>query len=138
MAVAFIDTNVLVYANDDADVTKRDRAMDVIASLARRGDGAISTQCLIEYGAVAYRKLGQPVELIDAQLEFFTGCFEVVPVSAALIGAAVRLAQRFRIHYFDALILAAAASAGCGVLYSEDLNPGQSYSDVRVVDPFRT
>ena len=46
------------------------------------------------------------------------------------------LTERFRINYWDAAILAAVRLAGCTLVYSEDLNPGQDYDGVRVVNPF--
>ncbi|MBI2299523.1 MAG: hypothetical protein HYU66_11375 [Armatimonadetes bacterium] len=60
----------------------------------------------------------------------------VVVVDPGLIRRAIGLQARHRINYYDALILTAAESAGCSELYSEDLNAGQTYAGVRVVNPF--
>ncbi|MBI2298218.1 MAG: PIN domain-containing protein [Armatimonadetes bacterium] len=136
MAKAFLDTNVLVYANDGREPAKQDAALALLAVVASGGGGVVSTQCLVEYGAVALRKLRQSPAEIDEQVEFCAATFEVVPVTPDLIGGAVRLALLHQVNYFDALMLAAAESAGCTELYSEDLNAGQSYLGVRVVDPF--
>jgi len=57
-------------------------------------------------------------------------------MSVALMQSALRFKARHQTSYWDAAILAAADSAGCSELYSEDLNPGQTYDSVRVVNPF--
>ena len=50
--------------------------------------------------------------------------------------AAIRLHDRHRIPFWDAMIVRSAAQLGCDVLYSEDLSAGQRYDGVLVVDPF--
>jgi predicted nucleic acid-binding protein len=62
--------------------------------------------------------------------------FPVLPVTRELVLAAIELKQRFQLSYWDAAILAAAKSLGCQTLVSEDLNDGQDYDGVRVVNPF--
>ena len=136
MAKVFIDTNVLVYANDAREPAKQEVALALLAGWAGDRGGVISTQCLVEYGAVALRKLHQSPPAIDEQIAFCVATFEVVPVSVVLIRRAVQLALGHTINYFDALMLAAAETSGCQELYSEDLSAGQAYAGVRVVNPF--
>ena len=62
--------------------------------------------------------------------------FEVVQVSPALIQEAVDCSILNELSFWDALILAAASAAGCSILYSEDLNAGQTILGVRVQNPF--
>ena len=50
--------------------------------------------------------------------------------------SALRLKKLHQVSYWDAAILAAAARAGCPTLFSEDLNPGQDFGAIRVVNPF--
>ncbi|MBV8780443.1 MAG: PIN domain-containing protein [Phycisphaerae bacterium] len=57
-------------------------------------------------------------------------------VTRELVLSAVRLGHRYQISYWDAAIIAAAKEMGCAMLYSEDLNPGQTYGDVIIVNPF--
>ena len=57
-------------------------------------------------------------------------------VDGALVLEAVQISDRFQTSHFDAQILAAAKRMGCATLYSEDLNHGQDYGGVRVVNPF--
>lgn len=61
----------------------------------------------------------------------------VVPIGADLVREAIRHSLRFRIHYWDAALIAAAERLDAPILYTEDLNHNQLYSSVRVVNPFR-
>ena len=135
MSKVFIDTNVVVYANDARDPVRQQRAVEVVSETIRSGSGVVSTQVLQEYAAVAAGKLGQGLDAILRQLHALEA-LEVVAVDAALIRRSVEMAERYRISHWDACILAAAEAARCGTLLSEDLNPGQLYADTRVVNPF--
>ena len=134
-AKAFLDTNVLVYAQDTAWPQKQRASRELIAALAASSDGVISTQVLQEFFVVATRKIGVPPLAAKGLLKTFA-VFEIVEVSPALIQEAVDCSILNQVAFWDALILAAAASAGCGTVYSEDLNPGQSILGVTVKNPF--
>lgn len=136
MARAFLDTNVVVYANDADDPERWGVAVGLLAALSHSGEGVVSSQVLVEYAAVALRKLGQAVAAIDEQIGFMAARYEVVGVTPDLIRRGLALAGVHRIHFYDALMVAAAESAECEVLYSEDLNAGQVYAGVTVVNPF--
>lgn len=136
MPGGFVDTNVLVYANAVDNPRKQRQALDLLDRLVLDRDGAVSTQVLIEYVSVAFRKLHQDPIVVDEQVAYYASSMAVIVVDPGLIRRAIGLQARHRINYYDALILTAAESAGCEVLYSEDLNAGQSYSGIRVVNPF--
>jgi predicted nucleic acid-binding protein len=127
----FIDTNIVVYANDPRDPEKRARATERIRRAMHDDLGVVSTQVLQEYAVVAVAKLHQDPEVILRQLLLLES-LEVVLITPALIRRALELQWRYRIQYWDASILAAAEHARCAVLLSEDLNPGQLYANVRV------
>ena len=131
----FLDTNLLIYANDSRDVSKQMRAIEVIAGAIRAGNGVISTQVLQEYAVVAAGKLNQSIDVIMRQLVLLES-LEVVQITPVLIRRALELSFRYRINYWDSSILAAAEHAECTVLLTEDLNPGQIYATVRVESPF--
>jgi predicted nucleic acid-binding protein len=135
MSKSFIDTNVIVYANDSRDPVKHQRARALTTELIESRAAVVSTQVLHEFASVALAKLGQPSEMVHRALRLLE-LTEVVTHSAALIHRAIDLKTQHAINYWDACILAAAESAGCTDLYSEDLNAGQSYAGVRVVNPF--
>jgi predicted nucleic acid-binding protein len=131
----FLDTNVLVYAQDSAVPAKQRKSRDIITRLAESGDGVLSTQVMQEFFVAATRKLGVEPLVAKGVLKTF-GVFEIVQVSPALILEAIDCCILNQLSYWDALILAAASSAGCTTVLSEDLNANQAILGVRVENPF--
>ena len=135
VAKKFLDTNVIVYANDTRNPAKQDRAIEIVDRVMRERTGVVSTQVLQEYAAVSETKLGQDPDAVIRQL-LSLEALEIVVVTSPLIRRALEIRGRYQINYWDACILAAAEHARCSVLLSEDLNPGQLYAAVRVENPF--
>ncbi len=135
MSRDFIDTNVVVYANDARDAVKQQRALVLVADAIRCGSGVISTQVLQEYANVALAKLGQRQDVVLRQLALLER-LTVVPQTPALVRRAVELRGLYGIAFWDAAIVAAAEHADCARILSEDLNAGQFYGAVRVENPF--
>jgi len=134
-AKAFLDANVLVCAQDRDAPAKRRRSRQLITELAAAGTGVISTQVMQEFYVATTRKLGVAPLAAKRVVQTF-GIFEIVQTSPDLIERAIDCSILDRVSFWDALIAAAAASAGCAVLYSEDFNPGQVIQGVRVENPF--
>lgn len=133
---AFVDTNVWVYSVDGADPVKQARARAVLHP-QHAADLVISAQVLGEFYNVVTRKLATPVPgPIATELVTQMSRLPVVPIDAALVNEAIQDAGRWKIAYWDALIVAAARSAGCRTVLSEDLVDGQEYGEVRVFNPF--
>ena len=130
----FLDTNILTYAQDADAPDKQHRSRQVIGDLAQSADGVISTQVMQEFFVTATRKLGMPPLGAKAVLKTFA-LFEVVQVSPALIHDAVDCSILNELSFWDSLILAAAAAAGCATVYSEDLDAGQTILGVTVQNP---
>lgn len=61
----------------------------------------------------------------------------VVNVTASLVLEGAVLARRYKIAYWDAALIAACKRCDAETLYTEDLNHGQLYEGVRVINPFR-
>ena len=131
-----LDTNILLYAICPG---RDERAKAEIArEILRRDDVALSVQVLQEFYVQSTRPpRSQPLSHAEATalIEVWLR-FAVVELSVRLLQTALRLKDRYQTSYWDAAILAAATTAGCNELLSEDLNPGQSYDGVRVVNPF--
>ena len=130
----FLDANILAYAQDAGAPQKQRTSREVIAALAESGDGVISTQVMQEFFVAATRKIGVSPLVAKSVLKTFA-VFEIVQVSPALIQEAVDCSILNQLSFRDSLILAAAASAGCSTVYSEDLNPGQAILGVKVQNP---
>ncbi|MDP3654211.1 MAG: PIN domain-containing protein [Rhodoferax sp.] len=134
-ARSFIDTNVLVYAEASDAPAKQRAALAVLKQLYEGAEGVLSTQVLQEYCNVALKKLRLPVQHVRAQLDLYEQ-FEVIQVTPAIIRAGLDLHQTRSVSFYDALILASAQTAGCSVLFSEDMNTGEIMGGVRIVNPF--
>lgn len=134
--MTFIDTNILLYAicPGSHERAKAEKAREIL----RRDDIALSVQVLQEFYVQATRPTrAQPLSHAEATALINLWLrFTVVELSVPLMQAALRLKDCYQTSYWDAAILAAAATAGCTELLSEDLNPGQSYDAVRVLNPF--
>lgn len=135
MKKVFIDTNVIIYANDVRDEQKQKRALAIVAEHMRFGTGVISTQVLQEYAAVALNKLHQRQDVILRQLVLLEE-LEVVPQSPVLIRRSVEIKATYQISFWDACIISAAEHAKCNIILSEDLNSGQFYSGIAMENPF--
>jgi predicted nucleic acid-binding protein len=133
----FLDTNVLVYADDSRDSAKRQRSESLILDGIDRSSARISAQVLGEYFVTVTKKIATPLspDLARRRVELFS-TMPVLPIDARLVSTALSAMRRYDIAYWDALIVCAAAAMECSVLYSEDLNPGQDYLGVRVVNPY--
>jgi predicted nucleic acid-binding protein len=132
---SFIDTNVLVYADSPDEPLKQNIATQLLAELRVRNLGVISTQVLQEFANVGLKKLKLRHETVRKRLSFYRG-FETFGMTPEIIDDALDLHQTRSVSFYDALILASARVAGCGVLYSEDMNAGEMVGGVRVVNPF--
>ena len=132
----FFDTNVIVYAHDDSEPKKRDRARELLAAAIQDGSGVISAQVLGETYVTLTKKLGiAEKDAADEILQLSE--FRVVEISAALVLRALQIKDEFKLSYWDSLIIAAAEHAGCETVWSEDLNDGQVYDKVTVHNPFK-
>jgi predicted nucleic acid-binding protein len=131
----FLDTNILVYALDSGSPEKQKKCREIIAQLADSGDGIVSTQVVQEFYVAATRKLGVDPLVAKGVLKTFA-VFEIVQVSTLLIQEAIDCSILNQLSFWDSLILAAAASAGCSVVMSEDLNAKQTILGVKIQNPF--
>ena len=128
---AFFDTNVLLYLLSE-DAAKADRAEDLLAD-----GGVISVQVLNEFAAVASRKLGLAWPEIREVLGTAQSLCRVEPLTMATHERGLAIAERYGFSVYDSLIVAAALLAGCGVLWTEDLQDGQHIEDqLTVKNPF--
>jgi predicted nucleic acid-binding protein len=143
MSKIFVDSSLFVYTMDDSDPAKRDRCRALLASLRAAPHGAaadphgvVSTQVLQETYAVATRKLGVDPLVVRGIIESVE-VLEVVTVTPRLIQEAIDCSILNTISLWDALLVAAAASARCDTLWTEDLNPGQTILGVRIENPLQ-
>ena len=127
---AFIDTNVLIYAQGTG--SKSETARQLIL-----GGGVISVQVLNEFAAVLRRKFRLEWDAIgDALADVRAALGPVHPVDIEIHLRAVALARSHDFSFYDALIVASALAAGCDTLLTEDLQAGRRVAGMTIVNPF--
>ena len=135
---SFVDTNILIYAEDRDAKAKHEVARDLVIGLRDQQDGVVSVQVLQELYVNLTRKLKKPLapgralEIVDEYLSW-----TVVDNTALLLVEAIALCQQAQLSFWDAAIVQAAIHAGCDRLYTEDLNPGQRFGSLVIVNPFK-
>ena len=131
MTGSFLDTDVILYA------ASSDAAKAEVANVLIRGGGTISVQILNETANVTRRKLGWTWTDIRAFLSTLQSLLDIQPVTIAVHDASLDLAERYQLSIYDALIAAAALQAGCGILWSEDMQHGLVlHGSLRIANPF--
>lgn len=131
----FLDTNVLLYADDLDAGSKRIKAQTVLRSVISAGEGVVSTQVLQEFFVVSTRKLGVDAATARRKVELL-GEMDLVRIDLSMILSAIDLHRLHSLPFWDALILRSASVAGCPVVLSEDLQHGQVIDGVRIENPF--
>ncbi len=131
----FFDTNILLYAIDKTEAKKNKVAKEVLIDFWRKNNAIVSTQVLSEFAAVGIKKLKIPLTEIREYLRIFQS-LKVHLLSIENIFRALEFVEQYKISFWDAQILSAAESTEAEIVYSEDLNPGQQYGNVKVINPF--
>jgi predicted nucleic acid-binding protein len=131
---SFFDTNILVYADDQADAAKQRRAVELFNEHRRSRTGVVSLQVLQEYFVTVTRKLQIDARTARRRVELLAK-FDVVVPEVSDVLAAIDLHRLHGISFWDAMILRCAKQAGCSVLFSEDMQQAREIDGVRVVNP---
>lgn len=131
----FIDTNVLVYADDARDLRKQVRARDLVRRLLRDRRGVLSLQVLQEYFAAATRKLGLTSADARRRVEVYSR-FDVVALRLPDLLAAIDLHRLHKLSVWDALVVRAALNGSCVKLHTEDMRSGCTIERVTISNPF--
>jgi predicted nucleic acid-binding protein len=134
--LVFVDTNILVYAHDAAAGRKHARAQQLLRELIQQPMlPVISAQVLQELYVTLIRRQVSPRpvrEIVSAYMSW-----QVIANDASLVTDAMAITERWQISLWDSLIIAAALRSGASTVWSEDLNDGQNYGGVTVVNPLR-
>jgi predicted nucleic acid-binding protein len=134
----FVDTNILMYAHDTSAGKKHERAKALVEELWRNRTGIVSTQVLQELSVNLRKKAGRPLDVKTTReivADYLT--WQVIVNSGESVLEALDFEAQYHVSFWDALVIAAAQHSGAAILYSEDLNEGQRYGSVRVVNPLR-
>ena len=136
IADVMLDTNIVAYAASRLleDAPKKAVAIKLIASTTL----GLSGQVLQEFFVTVTRKMKSPLSH-DEALDWLEELeqFPCIPIDASIVYHGAENARKFQISYWDGAIIAAAQRLGAHTLYTEDLNHGQKYGSVTVINPFK-
>jgi len=133
----FVDANVFVYARDGRDAVKQARAAAWIGYLWREGLGRTSMQVLSESYTTVTRKFTPriaPDEAWEDAQALFT--WRPQPIDATLLARAREIEQRWKLSWWDSMVVGAAQLQDCEILLTEDLQDGADFNGVTVRNPF--
>lgn len=136
-ARVFVDTNILIYAHDREAGRKHEVAARIIEDLWENKNGCLSTQVLQEFYVNVTRKIPKPLSRSRARgvIEAYFAWPLAVAGPTTLLRAS-EIEERFRLSFWDSLIVAAAAELGAERMFSEDLHHGQRIEGIGVENPF--
>ena len=132
----FVDTNILLYSLDLG--TSQPAKAAIASRILKSTDLALSVQVLQEFYVQAThprRPDALPHDMAARLIQKWLR-FRIQENTIAVLQSALVIKERYQTSYWDAAILAAAKAARCSQLLSEDLNHGQDYDGVIVVNPF--
>ena len=135
---SFVDTNILLYAEDRDAKGNLFFFFYLILQLWDDRDGVVSVQVLQEFYVNATRKLKKPLtnpKALEIVEQYLT--WTVVENTGALLTSAIRLQTKAQLSFWDAMVVQAAIETGCERLYSEDLNHGQRFGSLVILNPFK-
>ena len=135
----FVDTNVLVYSRDASEPPKQTQAMAWMTRLWSEQTGRLSFQVLNEFYVTVTNKLQPGLDPQSAREDVrILLAWRTIPVDARVVEGAWRIQDRYKVSWWDALIVSAAQVGDCRYLLTEDLQENRKMGHVEVINPFRT
>jgi predicted nucleic acid-binding protein len=130
----FFDTNILVYAHTDVDIYKQQISQKLISE----SQSVISTQVLQELSNTLRRKFKQQWDSITNIIESAVLNNKIHNNDSQTILLGCEIANRYNYSFYDSMIISAAISSNCAILFSEDLQDGQMiYDKLKIMNPFK-
>jgi predicted nucleic acid-binding protein len=134
----FVDTNILVYAQQAPGDPRSEQARSIVAALWASARGATSVQVLLELHSVLVRKSRPPLSLEDAWARVMPYvAWHPLPSTTETMTAARGLQRVHGLSLWDAHVLGTASLAGLSWILSEDMAHDTVYGSITVIDPFR-
>jgi predicted nucleic acid-binding protein len=134
----FLDTNVLVYLFDAKTPDKQAIARSLWDRACREAVPVLSTQVLQEFFATVTKtvKQGVPIPAARQAILEFSAIADIAAISVPLIAAATRRVEVSSFSFWDSLIIESAIDSGAQRLWTEDLQDGETFGELMIVNPF--
>lgn len=132
----FVDTNVILYACDADAAQRHELSVALLARLVSERVGVLSVQVLVEFYSNATRNFRMTSQEAEDVLDDFADWRLHRPDFSSVISAG-HLHRRYKLAWYDAMILNSALETGCSVLWTEDFSDGQRFGDLVVRNPYK-
>ena len=133
----FLDTNILVYAYDRSAGNKHTVSFQLMEGCWVNANGCLSIQVLQEFYVCVTRKIASPLDYqVARQIVADLANWRLHSPEASDLLQAIDFQHSYHLSFWDAMVLQSATRLGCKQLFSEDLNHGQTYGEVKVINPF--
>jgi predicted nucleic acid-binding protein len=135
----FVDTNILVYAYNADEKEKHARASALIKELWDQKTGVLSLQVLQEFYVTVTQKIEKPIGSDETKkiVEDYIAAWEIVEPTTRTLLVAIEARDKYQLHFWDAMIFAAAREARAKVVYTEDFQHGREIESIRFMNPFQ-
>lgn len=138
MNLVFVDTNVLVYAFDADAGLKFEKAQSILKDCWNNQSGSLSTQVLQEFYVTVTKKLIRKMDKQSARnIVQVYKAWSVRSITPEDIIDASEFEEQNQISFWDSLIITIAQKTGAKTLYSEDMQDGQKFGSLTIVNPFK-
>lgn len=135
----FVDTNILVYAYNTDEREKHPPASVLIKQLWHQRAGVLSLQVLQEFYVTVTQKMEKPIGSDQAKqiIRDYAAGWEIVEPTVKTLLTALEAKEKYQLHFWDAMIFAAAKEAGVQIVYTEDFQHGREIEGIRFINPFK-
>lgn len=134
MNKVFLDTNILIYLYASDELKKTAKVQELLTEFE---DISISTQVLFEFSYISQRKLKRTYTDIEKALKEFHKAFNITLITYQMLLHALKVASNYKYSFPDSLIISAALSSDCDILFSEDMHNNQLIEDnLKIINPF--
>lgn len=132
----FLDTNVLIYCYSVDEVSKQDIALRLIDKNSE--NSLISTQVINELSNILFKKFKLPSIQIESTILEIDNYIHITSFTLTTQIKALKVKEKYKFQYYDALIIATALENKCSILYSEDMQNGLVIENVlTIINPFK-
>lgn len=136
MPITSLDTNILVHAADPMLGDSHDRARDIVERAAAM-DGVLTQQVIGEFLNVGHKSPRLDRRRVRNMTNGLCRVFPIISTKRETLFNAYELASRYRLQFWDAVIVAVCQANAVGVLFTEDMQDGQRIADVLILDPLK-
>ncbi len=138
-AEALIDTNILVYAFDEAERAKQKKAKKFMEEKFSEKSAVLSAQNLAEFHSISTRKIERPIrkELAQEIIREFSASYKIINYNEKTVQNAIQIEIAFRVHFWDALLAATMQENNLTTIYTENIADFGKISWIKAVNPLK-